>query len=72
MSNSDGRNDDFLAKAQKLSIPATSLDIFHIRQHYIRILYLSIPPTKGPVFAYVPEVFEGVTSDWLDSDSKSS
>ena len=40
MSNSDGRNDDFLAEARKLSILPTSLDIFHIRQHYIRILYI--------------------------------
>ena len=35
------RNDNFLAKARKLSILSTSLDIFDIRQHYIRILYLS-------------------------------
>ena len=39
------RNDNFLAKARKLSILSTSLDIFDIRQHYIRILYiLSQPP----------------------------
>ena len=35
-----GRNDNFLAKAQKLSILPTSLDIFDIRQHYVRILYI--------------------------------
>ena len=40
MSNSVGRNDNFLAKAQKLSILPTSSDVFDIRQHYIRILYL--------------------------------
>ena len=40
MSNSVGRNDNFLAKARKLSILPTSLDIFDIRQHYVRILYL--------------------------------
>ena len=36
MSNSVGRNDNFLAKARKLSIRPTSLDIFDrpIRQHY--------------------------------------
>ena len=34
-----GRNDNFLAKARKLS---TSLDIFDIRQHYVRILYSAI------------------------------
>ena len=34
------RNDNFLTKARKLSILSTSLDIFDIRQHYIRILYL--------------------------------
>ena len=41
MSNSVGRNDNFLAKAQKLSLLQTSLDIFDKRQHYLRILYLS-------------------------------
>ena len=39
ISNSVGRNDNFLAKARKLSILPTSLDIFDIRQHYIRIPY---------------------------------
>ena len=41
MSNSVGRNDNFLAKARKLSILPTSLDIFDLRQHYMRILYIS-------------------------------
>ena len=40
ISNSVGRNDNFLAKAWKLSILPTSLDIFDIWQHYVRILYL--------------------------------
>ena len=40
ISNSVGRNDNFLAKARKLSILPTSLDIFDIRQHFIRILYV--------------------------------
>ena len=40
ISNSVERNDNFLAKARKLSILSTSLDIFDIRQHYIRILYI--------------------------------
>ena len=40
MSNSVERNDNFLAKARKLSILSTSLDIFDIRKHYIRILYI--------------------------------
>ena len=39
ISNSVGRNDNFFAKARKLSILPTSLDIFDIRQHYIRIRY---------------------------------
>ena len=39
MSNSAGRNDNVFAKAQKLSVLPTSLDIIVIRQHYIRILY---------------------------------
>ena len=41
ISNSIGRNDNFLAKARKLSVLPTSLDIFDIRQHSIRILYIS-------------------------------
>ena len=41
MSNSVGSNDNFLAKARKLSILPTSLDIFDIRQHYMRILNIS-------------------------------
>ena len=40
ISNSVGRNDNFLVKARKLSILPTSLDSFDIRQHYIRILYI--------------------------------
>ena len=39
ISNSVGRNDNFLAKALISSIPPISLDIFVIQQHYIRILY---------------------------------
>ena len=39
ISNSVGRNDNFLSKARKLSILPTELDIFDVRQHYIRILY---------------------------------
>ena len=41
ISNSVGRNDHFLAKARKLPILPTSLDIFYIRQYYIRILYIT-------------------------------
>ena len=40
MSNSVGRNDNFRAKARKLSILPTSLDIFDIRQHFVRIFFL--------------------------------
>ena len=43
MSNSVAGNDNFLAKARKLSILPTSLGIFDIRQHYIRILYIYEP-----------------------------
>ena len=50
ISNSVGRNDNFLAKAEKSSILPTSLDILDIRQHvyryffiyYIRVLYLRL------------------------------
>ena len=42
MFNSVGGNDNFRAKARKLSILPTSLDIFDIQQHYVRILYLSL------------------------------
>ena len=38
ISNSFGRNDNFLAKARWLSILPTSLDIFDIQQFYISIL----------------------------------
>ena len=40
LSNSVGKNDNFLAKARKLSILPTSLDIFDIRQYYVRTLYI--------------------------------
>ena len=40
ISNWVGRNDNFLAKGRKLSILPTSLDIFDIWQHYVRIFYL--------------------------------
>ena len=40
ISNSVGINDNFLAKARKLSFIPTLLDIFGIR-HYIRIRYVS-------------------------------
>ena len=39
ISNSVGRNNNFLAKARKLSILPTSVYIFYARQHYVRILY---------------------------------
>ena len=39
ISNSVGRNDNFLSKAEKLSILPTSLDVFDIQQHFIGILY---------------------------------
>ena len=39
ISNSFGRNDNFLAKTRKLSILQNSLGIFDIRQHFIRIIY---------------------------------
>ena len=40
ISDSVGRNDNFLAKARKLSILPTELDISYIWQHYIRIFYV--------------------------------
>ena len=42
ISNSIGRNDNFRAKARKVSILPTSLDIFDKRQHYIRINVFSV------------------------------
>ena len=36
-----GKKDNFLAKAQKLSILPTLLDIFDIRQHYVCVLYIN-------------------------------
>ena len=46
ISSSVGRNDNFLAKARKLSILPTSLDIFDIRQHYVRRPMLYMYDTK--------------------------
>ena len=46
MSNSVGRNDNFLAKARKLSFLLTSLDIFDIRQHNTRIVYIQLVRNK--------------------------
>ena len=55
MSNSVGRNDNFLTKARKLSILPTLLDIFDIRQHYVHILYLFLCQRKTvkPFFAVI-------------------
>ena len=36
-SNEVGRNDNFRALARKLSFLPTKLDIFDVRQHYIRV-----------------------------------
>ena len=47
MSNSVGRNDNFRALERKLSFLPTELDIFDIRQNYIRILYMQ-PVIQGP------------------------
>ena len=38
--NEVGRIDNFRALARKLSFFPTELDIFDIRQHYIRILFI--------------------------------
>ena len=38
--NEVGRIDNFLALAIKLSFLPTELDIFDIRQHYVRILFI--------------------------------
>ena len=40
--NSGGTNDNFLAKARKLSILSISLDIFDIRRDYIYIFSIII------------------------------
>ena len=40
ISNEVERNDNFLAKARKLSFLSTELDIFDIRQHYVRIPFI--------------------------------
>ena len=49
ISNSVGRNDNFLATVRKLSILPTELNIFDIRQHYIRIPYLSTLSIKAHI-----------------------
>ena len=38
--NEVGRIDNFLALVRKLSFLPTELDIFDIRQHYVRILFI--------------------------------
>ena len=43
----------FLAKAGKLSILPNSLDIFDIRQHYIRILYKPVVASHNLRFTIV-------------------
>ena len=40
ISNEVGRTDNFRALARKLSFLPTELDIFDIRQHYVRILFI--------------------------------
>ena len=40
ISNKVGRIDSFRALARKLSFLPTELDIFDIRQHYVRILFI--------------------------------
>ena len=40
MSNEVGRIDNFRALARKLSFLPTELDIFDIRQHYVRIIFI--------------------------------
>ena len=40
ISNEVERNDNFRALARKLSFLSTELDIFDIRQHYVRILFI--------------------------------
>ena len=40
MSNEVGRIDNFRALARKLSFLPTEKDIFDIRQHYVRILFI--------------------------------
>ena len=40
ISNEIGKIDDFRGLARKLSFLPAELDIFDIRQHYVRILYI--------------------------------
>ena len=47
ISNSVGRNDNFSAKTRKSSILPTEFDIFDIRQHFIRILYILSKPSQN-------------------------
>ena len=61
ISNSVERNDNFLAKARKWSILSTSLDIFDIQQHYIRILYISTP-YRSIVYRCQPSAFRNIST----------
>ena len=38
-----GKTDNFRALARKLSFLPTELDLFDIRQHYVRILFIFQP-----------------------------
>ena len=53
ISNSVGRNNNFLAKARKLSVLPTELDIFHIRQHYVHVRILFIFQRRSDLLSFI-------------------
>ena len=57
ISISVGRNDNFLAKARKLSFLLTSLDIFNVRQHFLSTNRNPWNNTYDTFFLDIPQIF---------------
>ena len=66
MSNSVGRNDNFLAKTRQLSIFPTSLDIFDVRQHYLHILYIPVSNNIVSVARVIGLVLVWADTFWIE------
>ena len=77
-SSSIGRNDNFLAKARKLSILPTSFYIFDIRQHYVRILcvsqvkvcYVNYNTEDAKIVTYLDFFFENSQAHNINNDNR--
>ena len=56
---------NFLDKARKLSILPTSLDIFDIRQHYVRILYIDTSNTTCQAYLFIAYILPDIVFFFL-------